>query len=183
MAQRVSNSVFYKYLSFDHYLAVSTTSNICGTPVFVGTNSSLFAKTSSISSYTCKYFEWLSSTTGTVTLAFEFRNDAAPWYLDDISVSDGNAELLANGGFESGSFLPGWTRDIPNGNCTGGTIGAEVIPSSAHSGSYALRDRCNGLTDQVSQSFTVTTGQVYFISFWIKGSGSGSGITVSVTLS
>ena len=170
-------------MSVDRRLAVSTTPNICGTPVSVGTNSSLFAKTSGISSYTCKYFEWVSSTTGTVTLTFEFRNDAAPWYLDDISVSDGSIELLSNGGFESGSFLPGWTRDIPNGNCTGGTSGAEVIPSSVHSGSYAVRDRCSSLADQVSQSFTVMTGQVYFISFWIKGSGSGSGITVSVTLS
>ena len=170
-------------MDFDYCLAVTTTPHICGTPVSIGSSSSIFSQTSGISSYTCKYYQWTSSIKGTITLNFQLRNDASFWYLDDVSVSDENVEMLANGGFESGALSPGWIRSTPNGGCGGGTNGAEVVSSSAHTGIYALRNKCNGVADQLSQSFTVAAGQVYFISFWIKGSGSGSGVSVSVTLS
>lgn len=169
-------------MNFDHSLTVSTTPNICGIPVSVGSNSSIFSKTSGISSYTCKYYEWTSPTTGTVTLAFQLRNDHSIWYLDDVSVSEGTTEMLVNGGFESDSLSPGWIPSQPNGNCTVNSVGAQIISSSAHSGSHCLSDECNGVADQVSQSFVVTTGHTYYISFWAKGSGS-SGISISVTLS
>jgi hypothetical protein len=47
----------------------------------------------------------------------------------------------------------------------------------------SLEDECAGVADQVSQSFVAIAGQTYFISFWLIGSGNGSGVTASVTLS
>ena len=88
--------------------------------------------------------------------------------------------MLVNGGFESGSFSPGWTRTMPNGACTG--PGANVTISAANTGSYGLKDGSIGCADQISQSFMATAGQVYAVSFYIKMGGSGSGILANVTL-
>ena len=104
--------------------------------------------------------------------------------MDDVSVSDGTTELLLNGGFESGSFSPGWTKSTPNGGCNAFTTGAAIDTSSCHTGSYCFSDGCGGRTDQISQSFSVTAGHVYYISFWLKqGGGSGSSISATATLS
>jgi hypothetical protein len=103
--------------------------------------------------------------------------------MDDVSVSNGTTEMLVNGGFESGSFSSGWTVSKPNGACNLFTYGASVSSSSCRTGSYCLEDGCGGRTDQISQTFTVTAGNAYFISFWLKIGASGSGISVSVTLS
>ena len=116
------------------------------------------------------------------TLAFQLRNDPGLWYIDDISVSNGTTEMLVNEGFESGSFSPGWTTSTPNGSCASGSTAPQVVNSSCNTGSYCLIDGCYSRVDQVSQSFMVTTGQAYFITFWLKNTGSGSGISVSVTL-
>ena len=89
--------------------------------------------------------------------------------------------MLVNGDFESGSLSPGWIRTTPNGACgsTGGAI-SNVLPRT---GSYSLQDGSTGCADQISQSFPVIAGQVYVVSFWIQMGGSGSGISVSVTMS
>src|ERR1700733_13448133 len=45
-------------------------------------------------------------------LTFEFRQDPAYWRLDDVSITNStNSQLLANGGFENGSYGP---QDTPN---------------------------------------------------------------------
>jgi hypothetical protein len=102
--------------------------------------------------------------------------------MDDVSISNGTTEMLLNGGFESGSFSPYWSTSQPNGGCNAFTTGAQIDWSSCRTGSYCLVDGCGGRTDQISQSFTAITGQVYLISFWLKQGGSGGGISVSVTL-
>jgi hypothetical protein len=186
--------------NFNYFLTAATTVNPCGTPVSLATSSSIYSSSSGSSSYTCHYFAWTASTTGSVTLAFQFRNDPNYWYMDDVSVSNETTELLVNGDFESGSLSPDWTTSTPNGQCSGST-GAYLVSSSCRSGSYCLSDGCCGCSDQVSQSFAVTTGQIYFISFWLqlsvvggssygggramrgRGGGSGNSISVSVTLS
>jgi hypothetical protein len=45
--------------------------------------------------------------------------------MDDVSVSNGTAEMLLNGDFESGFFSPGWTKSMPNGNCA-----VQLVPKS-----------------------------------------------------
>lgn len=104
--------------------------------------------------------------------------------MDDVSVSDGTTELLMNGDFESGSFLYSWTINRSYGGCSSTSSHAAIVQSSCRTGSYCLRDGCNGGTDAVSQSFLVTSGNIYYISFWLKQDGGNqSGIVAKVTLS
>ncbi len=169
--------------NFTYYLTATTTPNPCGTPISIGSSSSIYSALSGSNSYTCRYVAWTASTTGSVTLVFQFENDPDEWHMDDVSVSNGTTEMLLNGGFESGSLSPSWTVSTPNGACNLFAYGAAIDTSSCRSGSYCLSDGCGGRTDQISQSFGVTAGEIYFISFWLKQGGSGSGISVSVTLS
>jgi len=103
--------------------------------------------------------------------------------MDDVSVSDGINELLSNGGFETGSFSPSWTKSTPNGVCGIFTTGAEIDTSSCRSGSYCFSDGCGAKSDQISQSFMVTSGKTYFISFWLKQTGVGLHTYVTILLS
>jgi hypothetical protein len=152
--------------------------------VFVGATSNIFSTSARNYSYTCKYVEWISSTNGTVSLVFQLRNDPAKWYIDDVSVLNTTTEMLINGGFETGSFTPGWTKSMPNGMCGGGSTSAQVNSSSCRTGTYCLNDGCLGVTDQISQSFVVITGHSYFVSFWLVSDATGFGtVSVSVTLS
>jgi hypothetical protein len=169
--------------NFNYFLTATTTVNPCGTPVSLGTSSSIYSSSSGSSSYTCHYFAWAASTTGSVTLAFQFRNDPDYWYMDDVSVSNGTTEMLMNGGFESGSLSPDWTTSAPNGHCYVYMSGAQIFNSLCRTGNYCLSDGCGLCSDKIAQSLTVITGQTYFISFWLKQNGTGGVISVSVTLS
>jgi hypothetical protein len=162
-------------MNFTNYLSATTTANPCGTPVSVGNSSVLFSTSSTNTSYTCQYFEWMSPTTGSITLAFQFRNDPGWWYMDDVSVSDGTNEMLVNGGFESGSFSPGWITGTPNGACTPPSSGAQIVNSSCYSGSYCVTDGCVSDADQISQTFPATAGQFYYVSFWLLCNDGGYG--------
>ncbi|CAF4271478.1 unnamed protein product, partial [Adineta steineri] len=129
----------------------------------------------------CYAYAWTPLTTGIVTLTFSLQHNPAYWFLDDVSVYNGGTQMLTNGGFESGSFSPGWTKAAPTG-CGSGTTG--YVSSTYHrTGSYGYADGCNSHTDQLSQSFVVTAGQPYIISFWLKSGGTGSGISISVDIS
>jgi len=163
-------------------LIVITTPNPCGTPTSIGNSSSVYSATTGINTYTCYYFSWVASNNGSVTLAFQFRNNPSLWLLDDISVSDGTNEMLSDGGFESGTLSPNWIVSTPNGACGGGATGAKIRSTSCRTGTYCLSDGCLNVADQVSQSFSVIVGNPYSISFWLKQGGTGSGIYVSVTI-
>ncbi len=58
-----------------------------------------------------------------------------------------------------------------------------VCSTLPHTGTHDYCDGCNGVPDQVSQSFMATAGQVYIISFWLKTGSIGSVITALVTIS
>ncbi|CAF4444673.1 unnamed protein product [Rotaria sp. Silwood2] len=159
----------------------STTPTPPCTPTSVGSASTLYTTSSgSGTSYTCFAYEWTSSTTGLVTLAFELRHDPAYWYLDDVSVYAGATQMLTNANFETGSLSP-WVRTTPYGSC--GNYMANICSSSCRSGSYCLCDGSNGCADRVNQQFSATAGQVYVVSFWLKSGSTGSTISAKVTLS
>jgi hypothetical protein len=104
--------------------------------------------------------------------------------MDDVSVSNGTAEMLLNGGSESGSLSPYWTTSNPNGGCNITGSDAQISSTSCHTGSYCLVDGCGGHADQISQSFVTTAGQDYLISFWLQQNGGTTPvIAASVTLS
>lgn len=103
--------------------------------------------------------------------------------MDDVSVSDGTTELLLNGGFESGSFSPGWTVSTPNGACGWFSTGAQISSSSCRTGFFCCIDGCGGCMDEVSQTFAAVAGKNYTISFWVTTAGGGSTIAMTAALS
>lgn len=88
--------------------------------------------------------------------------------------------MLLNGNFESGSFSPGWTVSQPNGACSG--LAGQISTVFPHTGTYSIRDGCNGRSDRISQSFAATLGQTYVVSFWLRTSGGGTTMTINVNL-
>jgi hypothetical protein len=94
-----------------------------------------------------------------------------------VSIFDSSAnQLIVNGGFEDGTYgtayshprANNWTwTDLSCGCCVG------VVTGNAKSGTYSWDDGCNGATDDLSQSFSTTIGNTYFISWWLENSGSG----------
>ncbi|UJR24283.1 hypothetical protein I4U23_027250 [Adineta vaga] len=152
----------------------TTTAGPCA-PVNIGSMSTLLSATSGdTSAFKCQVYSWTPAASGTVTLAFQFRHDPGLWYLDDVSVFDGTNEKIVNGDFETGSLSPQWTKSAPNGSCTCcitarvDNITGGVVPKS---GSQYVIDGSNNCISQISQSFTVTLGQVYTISFWLRDGG------------
>jgi hypothetical protein len=150
------------------------------TPANVGSSSTLLSTSSlSVTGYICYCYAWTAATTGSVTLAFQLRNDPDFWYLDDVSVYDGGTQMLVNGGFETGSLLP-WVRSHPNGVCSGWA--GQVCNSNTNSGNYDYCDGCIGVADELSQSFMATAGNVYVVSFWLATGSTRSVISTVVTL-
>ncbi|MFF2078884.1 carbohydrate binding domain-containing protein [Kitasatospora sp. NPDC058162] len=84
-----------------------------------------------------------------------------------------DADLLANGGFESGTLDP-WS-------CSAGT--GSIVNSGAHSGSYALKGAASASdTAQCGQTVSVQPNTTYTLSAWVQGQyvylgATGSGVT------
>jgi Carbohydrate binding domain len=77
------------------------------------------------------------------------------------------AELLANGGFESGT-LAGWS-------CANKS---RVVSSPVHTGRYALAGDANvGHNAQCSQTVAVQPGRRYTLSAWVSGAGVYLGVS------
>jgi hypothetical protein len=78
------------------------------------------------------------------------------------------AELVVNGGLESGSLSP-WS-------CTGGT--GSVVSSPVHSGTKALQGAASSSDNaQCTQTIAVVSGSSYTLSGWFRGNYTYIGIT------
>lgn len=126
-----------------------------------------------MTNYGNETFYYLALSTGTAILEFGFQaqNLRKVWYVDDVSIKDVNAsyaEMISNGGFESGSLM-GWQVACSSTNC-GGT-GGFLSQSDCHTGSYCYIGACQGNYDFLRQSFNVVIGHLYTLSFWIKTDG------------
>ena len=174
--------IFYFYLvRYFINCCVATTPTPPCLPTSVGSSSVLY--TTSLSSnvtYNCFTYNWTASATGLVTPTFEMRHDPDYWYLDDVAVFYYGTNMIVNGGFETGSLSP-WVRSTPNGPCTTG-VPAAAQASGPFTGAYALLDGSNGCTDQISQSFVVTAGQDFIVSFWLRSGWLRAVVTANVTL-
>jgi len=77
-----------------------------------------------------------------------------------LTVSQASADLVINGGFETGSFAPDW-----------GTLPVTAIAGAAdaHSGSFAAQ--LGPVTGTIAQFVPVVAGQQYLLDFWAKDNG------------
>jgi hypothetical protein len=103
----------------------------------------------------------------TSSLLYIYLLDAGECYVDDVSIvpAGGGAELIPNGGFESG--LSPW-------EVTGNHAGTYVTTEDHHSGSQCAHLVSTGIGGSVGNSLHVYTspslveGQSYTLSFWVK---------------
>ncbi|CAF1236907.1 unnamed protein product [Adineta steineri] len=107
--------------------------------------------------------------TGTVTIKFTFQTTFNYiWYLDDVSVRDSSLiEKTTNGNFESLPSLTGWTTGY-SGFCS---FGSGISSLAYYSASKSYSDSCSLGSTWIYQSFTVTNGQSYNVSFWFYLNG------------
>lgn len=85
-----------------------------------------------------------------------------------VCAGSARADLVFNGGFETGNFS-GWSWAPGPGSMTAVTSG------TAHSGSYRLVVSTSSTTfDELSQSLATFPGQQYMISFWLRDAGIAS---------
>jgi hypothetical protein len=82
------------------------------------------------------------------------------------------ANLVTNGGFETGDFT-GWTITVAS---CGSDFGITTNPDDAESGIYAafFNGSCPGSYDSFQQALPTVAGQNYAVSFWIDTQGSGA---------
>jgi hypothetical protein len=80
-----------------------------------------------------------------------------------LSVQTAGADLMTNGGFETGDFT-GWTR---SGNM--GFTG--VSTSEPHSGIYSASFGPVGSDGYITQNIATTPGAQYGLDFWLKSDG------------
>jgi hypothetical protein len=120
-------------------------------------------------------FEYMGqSNSDVITFAFD---KGRSWYLDDLSGRDilTNAELIDNGGFESG---------ILNTYCV---CSGDFCPSTTtiflmHTGSYAYDPSNFFSAVKLSQSLDTIPRRNYNVSFWLnKGSREESPLTVYIS--
>jgi PEP-CTERM motif-containing protein len=75
-----------------------------------------------------------------------------------------SANLVVNGGFESGDFS-GWTGGFPDNFVA--TDDAALV----HSGQFGVAFGAVGALSDLSQTLTTIPGQIYNISFWLDSNG------------
>ncbi|CAF4147236.1 unnamed protein product [Rotaria sp. Silwood2] len=129
--------------------------------------------TTSPTTYQKQTYTYTAASTSMNTLEFGFKavNPAKAWHLDDVSIIDKNAsnsEMLVNGGFENGTLI-GWQVLCSSLNC--GTTSGNITQSNCHTGSYCYQGVCQNAYDFLRQTFSVISGHVYILSFWLYTDG------------
>ncbi len=122
--------------------------------------------------YTLETYNYTASSSGIGAVSFSFYSQTGSyyWHLDNISVIDTNAynsEMLTNGDFENGT-LAGW-QQLCTQNCSSSS--GILTNSTCLGGSYCYKDACRYGYDYLQQTFPVTSGHIYTLSFWLCSDG------------
>jgi len=116
------------------------------------------------------FYYYAQSTSETFT--FGVVNVPAYTYIDSISVIDvtqSGTELLCNGGFDNGTCIC-WSGYCP------------ISTSPCYSGTHCINNGATSMT-YMSQTFhPAAVGDLLYISFYTSWTGSGSGLTIDVTI-
>ena len=115
---------------------------------------------------------------GSTSRIYFYMSGPGTCYLDDIklvlgTVPESGANLIANGGFETGS-TNSWS--FSNGYLTNSVVVGDV----AHSGNYSLKlvGTANGSTSvSLFQNPALVNGQTYSVSFWYRPTTMGVTMT------
>jgi hypothetical protein len=78
-----------------------------------------------------------------------------------ISSGAARADLVVNGGFETGSILPGWTQ-------SGNTAFTFVYTNNPHGGLYSYQVGPAGSLGYLSQTLATESGHTYHLSYWLN---------------
>ena len=130
-------------------------------------------------SYTQYSFIYKASATKTI-LMFCFLNQQKFWALDDVSIKNSvNAELLQDGGFESGSWTY-WTGF--NTIYQGSGMVTNYNSWSSRSGSRFYVDIQYSAGDGIFQNVTTVIGSNYTISFYLANPRGGNASVAIVSV-
>lgn len=118
-----------------------------------------------------------------ITIEIAVQEDTSGyWLLDDMSASQGRADLISNGGFEYN--LTNWTMTIyPNA-----TSATEVVSlsGSGHTGNAYLYGSSVNAPVYIKQTFSIIPNENILINFWwdyFPALGTSSGISeLTITL-
>jgi subtilisin family serine protease len=90
-----------------------------------------------------------------------FANPMAAPFTSTFRIT---SERLVNGGFESGSFTPGWTL-------SGNTGATGVGNGTVHSGTYSAFLGPVGSDGFIAQTFGTNAGATYVLDYWLEHDG------------
>lgn len=97
-----------------------------------------------------------------------FMKRCIPLGCAAMLAASAHANLVTNGGFETGNFT-GW-----NVTLAGSGSNLSVVNNFPHTGIfYARFGATSGLPDTISQSLATVAGASYAIDYWLRNSGSG----------
>lgn len=162
-----------------YFCSIGSTTITTQNPLLANVSRSSFT----LNAWSPSNFTYIAASSKTVKLLFTFQaNNQNDWVLDDVSVrTSANTELLTNGNFENTPALTGWTT-----GATSGCVGSYGASSSGCRSGSCFKDQCPTQETWISQSFNVTAGFTYSISFWVflVAGGIGSGpVTMNVNIS
>lgn len=165
--------------TFLHPLAVTTTAATsvcsigglaCSTPMLSWNQTGVCtASAPSYRYHSCCY----QAVSNQVTIEFKLFEEVGRWFIDDVSMTQGNGELVTNGGFEAN--LTGWM--VTSSANLSVTPLALVAPMSARSGQAYLYSTGIGVPDKIRQTVSVVQGQPVNVSFWWYDEGGAAGPT------
>jgi hypothetical protein len=104
-------------------------------------------------------------------ISFALQRSSVYFGIDDVSIRDTAAELLSNGGFETGNFSS-WTHCVQSGSLAPGSVQSTASGISyngytfaAYSGTYYYLGGALVNAEYLSQTFPSVIGHTYIFSF------------------